>query len=268
MKVLVIFALAFAFVSASILNYEQASVRDSPDVGITRGHDASPGQFPYQVGLLLQNYTGNYTYKWECGGSLINNTWVLTAAHCTYWAEKVTVKLGSILNSYPLIQHTVTKKNIFYHENFSNKTLVNDISLIRIPRVKFNKFIEAVKLPELKTHADTYTGHDSIASGWGITLNASNMYPDVLQYTHFMILSMNICTASWGNEITKSNLCVSTKLGNSICNGDSGGPLVDSRSRVLIGVSSFVNKGCQTGYPAVFIRVTSYLGWIMRVIKS
>ncbi|KAH8408537.1 hypothetical protein KR215_007129 [Drosophila sulfurigaster] len=261
MRVLVIFALAFAFVSASILNYEQ-------DVGITRGHDASPGQFPYQVGLILQNYTANYTYMWACGGSLISDTWVLTAAHCTYWAEKVTVGLGSILNSYPLIHHTVTKKNIVYHENFSNKTLFNDISLIRIPRVQFNKFIQAVKLPKLKPHPDTYTGHDSIATGWGLTMNASNNYTDVLQYTQFMIMSVKNCSASWHSHIPKSNLCVSTKLGNSICYGDSGGPLVDSHSRVQIGVSSYVNKGCQTGYPAVFIRVTSYLGWIMRVIKS
>ncbi|KAH8408536.1 hypothetical protein KR215_007128, partial [Drosophila sulfurigaster] len=259
MKVLVIFALAFAFDSASILNYKKV-------VGITRGHDASPGQFPYQVLLIMQNNTANTENT--CGGSLISNTWVLSAAHCTFGAETVTVKLGSIFKLSPLIQHTVTKKNIVYHENFCKKTLVNDISLIRIPRVEFNKYIQPVKLPKYKPHPDTYTGHDSIATGWGLTLNASNMYPDVLQYTHFKIMSRKTCVAFWGKQITKSNLCVSTKWGNSICNGDSGGPLVEYYSMVQIGVSSFVYRDCSSRKPPVFVRVTSYLDWILRVIKS
>jgi len=87
MKVLVVFALALAYVSASALRSPveieprnvYMPVLDGPDGRITNGHDAKEGEFPYQVGLSLRV---GLSSAW-CGGSLISNTWVLTAAHCT-----------------------------------------------------------------------------------------------------------------------------------------------------------------------------------------
>ena len=83
MKFLVIFALALA--TASALPTEEIFQRsvDMPVVGeerITNGQTATVGQFPYQVGLSLR--VSALSSAW-CGGSLIGNRWVLTAAHCT-----------------------------------------------------------------------------------------------------------------------------------------------------------------------------------------
>lgn len=84
MKFLIILALAVAasaFPEPELIHRDRVMpVQDNIEGRITGGSTASVGQFPYQVGLSLKVST--YSSAW-CGGSLINNQWVLTAAHCT-----------------------------------------------------------------------------------------------------------------------------------------------------------------------------------------
>lgn len=84
MKFLIILALAVAasaFPESELVHrYRVMPVLDNIEGRITNGQQASVGQFPYQVGLSLK--LSPISSAW-CGGSLIGNTWVLTAAHCT-----------------------------------------------------------------------------------------------------------------------------------------------------------------------------------------
>ncbi|KAH8306965.1 hypothetical protein KR044_001697 [Drosophila immigrans] len=267
MKVLVVFALALASASASALRGQPEieprnvfmPVLDGPDGRITNGHDASADQFPYQVGLSLHIGSGS---AW-CGGSLISHDWVLTAAHCTDGVDAVTVHLGSTVRSSPKVKHTVNKDKIIIHSGWNSRTLLNDISLIRIPSVDYSSAIRAVELPKIDSHYSTYSGDEVIASGWGRTSDSSNAVASHLQYAHMKVITNTACKATYGTTIRDSNICVSTPSAVSTCNGDSGGPLVLASNKVQIGLTSFGSSlGCERSYPAAFTRVTSYLDWI------
>ncbi|XP_075159745.1 collagenase-like [Haematobia irritans] len=267
MKFLIVFALALATASAFDLranNLESRSVVMPVVEGegrITNGQTATTGQFPYQVGLSLQ--VSSTSSAW-CGGSLIGNQWVLTAAHCTDGISSVTVYLGATVRTSAEVTHTVSKSNIIIHSGWNANTLKNDISLIKIPSVTYTTKIKAVKLPAIASSYSTYAGETGIASGWGRISDSASGVTNNLQYARMPIITNSVCANTYGSSIvTSSNICVSTSGGISTCNGDSGGPLVLASNSVQVGLTSFGSSaGCAKGYPAAFTRVTSYLDWI------
>ncbi|XP_073843711.1 serine protease 1-like [Musca autumnalis] len=227
---------------------------------ITNGHAAAEDQFPWQVGLSLQKSL--LSSSW-CGGSLIGQNWVLTAAHCTTGAMRVTVYLGSTVRTSPKVSYTVESSEIHQHTGYNSQYLSNDISLIKIPSVSFSSSIQPVKLPAISSSYSTYAGDYTIASGWGRTSDDSTVSPN-LNFVRLQVISNTVCAGTYGSAVVTDNtICVSTPGGTSTCQGDSGGPLVLESNNVLVGVTSFVAAaGCTAGYPSGFVRVTSYLEWI------
>ncbi|KAH8235126.1 hypothetical protein KR032_008959, partial [Drosophila birchii] len=227
---------------------------------ITNGKTATAGQFPYQVGLSFGSTSGS----WWCGGSIIDNAWVLTAAHCTSGASSVSIYYGATVRTSAKITHTVSSSNFIQHESYNSVVLRNDISLIKTPSVSFTSDINKVSLPSIASSYSTYAGQTAVASGWGKTSDAATSVANTLQYDSFEVVSVATCQSTYGSLVATSKvICIATPNKVSTCNGDSGGPLVLSSDRKLIGVTSFVSSaGCESGAPAGFTRVTSYLDWI------
>lgn len=215
---------------------------------IKKGQDAAEGQFPYQVLILIAKKNGDHTF---CGGSIIGNEWILTAAHCTATAKSVTINYGSIKNSEAQFTHEVQSDNIINHPDYDDTNLENDIALIRTPHVDYSDKVQQVALADRDNeYADAW----AIASGWGVT--DDNSFPEILQYVELQILPQDKCFEGISHE-SSNILCVSTDDGKSTGGGDSGGPLVTKDEHKLVGISSFT-----TGQVAGFNKVSYHRDWI------
>ncbi|RVE69983.1 hypothetical protein OJAV_G00083050 [Oryzias javanicus] len=147
--------------------------RPALNTRIVGGQDAPPGFWPWQVSL--QTTSGHF-----CGGSLINNQWVMTAAHCFLFrsASDVTVVLGlqSLQGSNPNnVSRTIT--TFIKHPNFR---FDNDIALLQLSSpVNFTDYITPVCLAS--TGSTFYSGVNTWVTGWG-DIGSGRVYSRVSQY--------------------------------------------------------------------------------------
>jgi len=235
-----------------------------PQMQIVGGSDADECEWKWQVGIMNKDDTEPW-----CGGTLISEEWVFTAAHCVQeWPGRLKVVAG---------QHTISKKSgneqyrnvkeIVMHEKYNSETMTHDFALLRLESpMNFNQCVGAACLP---TKGDLKGGETCWISGWG-TLASGGESPDVLQEASVQVLSLDACRKSGysSSEILDDMICAQgTNSKGQItdaCQGDSGGPLVCEQDGVwrLFGATSW-GRGCAgKDYPGIWARVADVLGWI------
>jgi trypsin len=195
---------------------------------IVGGQIAEPYSIPHQVAILIKKKNDDYIL---CGGSLLNEKTILTAAHCLKNSDGALVIIGGhdlTKNETGTEKQFVKSSSYRIHPQF-NILLANlDIALVFLPNpVNFTKAIQPVKLPSGFQLEESFSDEIGTVSGFGQHCDDCGS-SQFLRFTENRVMSENECAEYFGVGTipSETQLCLSTmETKSSNCRGDSGGPV-------------------------------------------
>ncbi|XP_053660394.1 trypsin [Anopheles marshallii] len=234
---------------------------------IVGGTPVDDNSFSWMAALYYDN-------KFSCGGSLLSDRYVITAAHCTTKPDRALFRIQFGVNdrSKPTgtsIERSVKRILTNWYNAFNNN---NDIALLELTYpVSISDRVMPICLPQA---TEMYEGTRGIVTGWGRTKSGGGL-SGTLQQTEVPILTNRECRRAgyWAFQITNRMICAGyLEGGKDSCQGDSGGPLQVLNTKLnhyeLVGVVSWGRACAQKNFPGVYTRVSQYLHWINRNIKD
>ncbi|XP_055970158.1 coagulation factor XI isoform X1 [Sorex fumeus] len=232
---------------------------------IVGGTASVSGEWPWQITLHITSPTQRHL----CGGSIIGNQWILTAAHCLNEVESPNILrvYSGILNQSDINENTpfFGVQEIIIHDQYKMAESGYDIALLKLETtINYTDTQRPICLPSKGDRNVIYT--DCWVTGWGYR-KLRDRIQNTLQKAQIPLVTNEECQKRYkGHKITNKMVCAGYKDGGKdACKGDSGGPLSCKHNEVwhLVGITSW-GEGCaQRERPGVYTKVVEYMDWIV-----
>ncbi|KAJ2743631.1 hypothetical protein GGI20_003603 [Coemansia sp. BCRC 34301] len=191
---------------------------------------------PYSVSLVKADGDKQYT----CGGTIISNNFILTAAHCVISKANVIIPAANITMGYGNVDRNAQKKvkatGVFIHPQYisgSERDVRYDIALVEVKKLKFNKNTGSIPIYK----GTIIAGQKLMAMGWGAAEDGATKL-NMMRGTIVTTGDTESCQTYYRNfdDNNGPQLCTLGKLnpGSSTCTGDSGSSVVASRKDVVM----------------------------------
>ncbi|XP_029469330.1 mast cell protease 1A-like [Rhinatrema bivittatum] len=218
---------------------------------IIGGRKVTPHSKPWMA-LITFSLEGR---SWHCGGFLVKEDFVMTAAHCNGTDMKVHLGVHDVKEDKSTWQIFDVKK--FYPGHYKPDTKENDIQLLQLHgRARLSKTVQLIPLP--KSGSVVPVNSLCNVAGWGNS--------PVLQAVDVEVISNHECSKALDvkeGSITETMMCAGIgKEDKDASQGDSGGPLVCD------GVAEgIVCCGPRHHPPGIYTRISKFMLWVQKVIE-
>ncbi|XP_032337686.1 mast cell protease 1A-like [Camelus ferus] len=224
---------------------------------IIRGYEAEPHSRPYMAFLQIQT-SGNIIL---CGGFLVREDFVLTAAHC--WGSSISITLGAhnILEQEGT-QQVIRVRRAIPHPDDDDENTANDVTLLQLTRkANLTTAVSPIRLPQGKEPVKP--GMVCSVAGWGL-LGVNKPAAAKLQEAELEVQTDQQCIHHYKHYDATTQICAGNRRNRENCfEGDSGGPLLCNS--VAQGIVSFGTKDGTP--PSVYTRISSFLYWIQNTMR-
>ncbi|XP_043986045.1 mast cell protease 1A-like [Gambusia affinis] len=224
---------------------------------IINGEKAAVNSLPYMVSVQSNGHH-------VCGGFLISEDFVVTAAHCNIPKPNLVVVGNQNIKSSNIKKINIQYSCVF--PTYRRVGLGNDIMLLKLSqKVSMNNAVKTIPIP----NSDKILKENQICmvAGWGKT--ESNRFSDDLRVAKVSIINSQVCQREWDNTLPPNVICAGGyETTKGFCQGDSGGPLVCDGEAV--GIVSF-NKNSNCTYPNapnIYTDISIYHQWLNCALKE